>query len=36
MTPKEFKARMSGVPLNTEQFRDMQATLVEPTPEWLR
>jgi hypothetical protein len=32
MTPKEFKARMSGVTLNTEQFRDMQATLVAHTP----
>ena len=32
MTPKEFKARMRGVSLNTEQFRDMQGTLIAHTP----
>ena len=36
MTPGELKARMRGVSLNTEQFRDMQGTLAEPAPEWLR
>ena len=32
MTPGELKARMRGVSLNTEQFRDMQSTLIAHTP----